>query len=210
MTLGEALSFHSLEIAYALGLFLALGMLITLEAVVLSPCPAETLVSNFTNAKLIRNTLFALCVGAALVVGYRIIVQHPFPFGGRVGTHLIPAVSAILLLAGWPLGAFAFYCATPHAILIHPAPFAAAETHLWLDVVLLRVGCTIGRYSATIFDLHLKDGHWISLGGRAWPEAERHYPEIVGALSTATFGFDNLAVKECGRELQQRFAQLPG
>lgn len=176
-----------------------------------SLCPQDSLVAGH-----LVGILFA--IGSLLLwVAVSVFLLYGIRWRGRRAGFWSPAavrsmciVIAIPALLAWLDGLFTYYCVTPQAIIVHPDPLLEPVAYSWRDVVRLEVGCTHGRSTSVLFDLHLKDGRRLGLGGDSWTMTLANYESVIAALSAATYVYDNERLKGCPPDYWRRFANRPG
>ena len=151
--------------------------------------------------------LTAIAVGTATEQNEKLpeIRRRNGPRIRRVGSIVM-----ILSLAVWADSAFSYYCAGPDAIIVRPDPFLSPVRYGWNEVRQVRVGCYHSRGGMSIgFDLTMKDGRSVELGGDAWSQASKTYGRIGKLLSLSPYEFDNQNAARCPAKFKAFFATRP-
>jgi hypothetical protein len=160
-------------------------------------CPADTFVSGHLEGLLVMVGMVGLWVAGILLLG-------------KKGVRRFGVLIAIPAALAWADGLGSYYCATPKAIVVHPDPLTKPVKYSWSDVARLEVGCVPGKSVSAVFDLHLKDGRRLSLGGDSWPMTLEHYDGVIAALAHTSYAYDKQRLIGCPPEYRNRFDKKPG
>jgi hypothetical protein len=208
---------HSRAAKIASGISLSFGWILVVFVVpsFFRPfdCPSATLVSGHLN---VGNALLMFGAGLSCLA----LLLSMFGYGARsippakrqqyrrIGVIGYALVAASLLM--WLDGLFTYYCATSQEIVVHPGPFEQTVTYDWTGVKGVSTGCFTTRGGTSIeFNLEMKDGRRIGLGGDTWPTLAANYAQIVAALASVPYAYDNQHTEECPASYRQRFARRP-
>lgn len=176
-----------------------------------SSCPEDTLVSGPLSAWLLLIGMFGLWLACVLLFGYGFEWRRRGrPFLTPGGARLLCVALAVPSSLAWVDSLYSYYCVRPATIDVHAGPLADVAEYSWSDVARLEVGCTHGKYTDTLFNLHLKDGRSLRLAGDSWSMTSAHYDSIIAALSRTSYVYDNQRLKGCPPEFWERFEKKPG
>ena len=177
-------------------------------------CPETTLVAGHLGGA-------GMAVGAILsgvgllLVGLGSLAQNNTKFApskkqemrtlGRAG-----AIVAALSLAVWLDGLLSFYCATPAVVIVHPDPLMPSVVYKWSDVRGVSSGCAFSRGGMSVeFNLEMRDGQRIGLGGDSWSMLKPNYKLVAALLSSVPYTYDNHMSEQCPPSLREFFPRDP-
>ena len=178
-------------------------------------CPTDTLVSGYLG---VGNALWLIGAGLPCLGFLLIMAGSPRRRGKRAWLNwrnyrtigLIGFAATAVGPFMWLDGLFTYYCATPRAIVVHPDPLEEPVTYAWSDVSRVSTRCYVSRTRYPEFNLDMRDGRRVALGGDTWLTLAKNYAEIGAALAPVPYVYDNHSTDHCPSFYRQLFAKRPG
>jgi len=176
-----------------------------------SLCPQETIAAGHLVGLSMMIGLWGAVIG--VFVAAQAHFEHgstgPSPGSRRATVRLMGLATATLSLPLWADGFLTYYCAAPSSIAVHHGFTAPVTGYEWNDVNRVDAGCIHAKSTTIFFDLRMRDGQKISLGGDAWSRNSVNYLRIGHALSNAPFKYYNAHSVDCPPDLRALFSAKP-